>query len=418
MTDADELARRRRGILCLLLVATTYLSSPQQVVALPEIAVSEPDNDAVLILSPPLYAATTRLAVGTAPRPLVRSEDGTTLVVGNAGSVSIVDIRSRSVSGTITGTPNTPWAMTLDAHGQLFVLDLLASVTTVVDVESRSVVAEIPSGRGPVAAALADNGDLLVVNLEDENVVFIDTQTLRIKRRVRVGRSPVRISVAGDRALVANAGDGTFTILSVESGETIRTTPVELALLPPFLNSTAVLGIFPTRSPDAAIVAQTIDYGDQSVFGLVVADSVTGCLRRATPNGELTPPGRPIDLALTSDRARIVVAADGAGFSAPGILSIFDASSLKEERRIALDQRPGGVAITSEGSSGASHGCQIDPAGSKIPIAWLPVLLWVGWGRGWRIGRAHGRAECLADRPNRNLEPRFLAAGLPIRRDE
>lgn len=353
--------------LCKAIVAFALWAVAQSATAHQLAVVTEPDNNSVSVFCSRSFRRVAQIPVGLAPRPLAVNRAGTMIFVGNSGSTSLIDVSTLSVVDEMSG-PSTPWALLASDDGsKLFSADLLANTVTVTDLLTRAVITTVSVGRGPVAAVFtADGQSLLVATLDDGEVVFLDAHSYAITRRVKVGHAPLSIAVDGDRAYIANAGDGTVSVLDTGAGVVTHVLPVDLAISPPYINATAAIQVVPTQGGRRGFIAQTADYGEQSVFALVSMNLVSGAIQRTTPSGEHTPQGRLLDAVLSQDGTSLIVIADAFGFgNLAGFLKRFNTSSLEQSDSVILDHLPGDLLLVSDNVPAPGSGCQV---GSPTPV--------------------------------------------------
>ena len=91
---------------------------------------------------------------------------------------------------------------------------------SVINTDTKTVVATIPVGREPQGVAFAPDGaTAYVTNIKDNTVSVIDTATRTQTTTIAVGRSPQSIAVAvtpnGPRAYVPNFDDDTVTVVNL-----------------------------------------------------------------------------------------------------------------------------------------------------------------------------------------------------------
>src|SRR5690348_6031892 len=142
-------------------------------------------------------------------------------------------------SGRLSGLTRKPlwWVLTSLAvagfevtqpgHAQVtqdvYVPDSLADTASVIDSAGRQVVATVPVGTFPVAAAVTPDGRYAYVanygtgTGSNDSVSVIDTSTRQVVGTVTVGQSPAALAVAPDGSCVyvANQSSGTLSVIGV-----------------------------------------------------------------------------------------------------------------------------------------------------------------------------------------------------------
>jgi YVTN family beta-propeller protein len=131
-----------------------------------------------------------------------------------------------------TGEPayHSPNHIILSPDGDLaYVVNQTANSVSVIDVEARKVLREIPVGEFPSHIALTpDGGTLLVTCLHTSSIDVVDLAENRVSRTLRTGFEPygVTASAGGEELYVANALSNTVSIIDLESGKTRFEVPV------------------------------------------------------------------------------------------------------------------------------------------------------------------------------------------------
>jgi YVTN family beta-propeller protein len=137
----------------------------------------------------------------------------------NTGMLHILDIRDRSVAGTVR-LGSSPFGIAVSpVSEQVFVLMGGTNEVWVIDPGRESVVGKIPVGDGPDGIAVTPDGKrVFVANSRSGDLTVIDAETLRPQITIPVGKMPfgVTISPDGKRVFVVNAGSRTLTALPVD----------------------------------------------------------------------------------------------------------------------------------------------------------------------------------------------------------
>jgi YVTN family beta-propeller protein len=136
--------------------------------------------------------------VGRMPADVFLAPDDRTLFVALTGDRFV---EAWDVSGGLNAAPKLAariatgdGAHAFRARGDrrhLFVSNRVANTISLLDMQTRSVVAEYPAPGGPdCMELLADGRTLLVTSRWARKLTFIDTETRKVVRQVDVGRSP------------------------------------------------------------------------------------------------------------------------------------------------------------------------------------------------------------------------------------
>jgi outer membrane autotransporter protein len=157
--------------------------------------------------------------VGIGPSNVTVSPDGKFVYVANQNSnnVSIVDVATSQVVGSPISVGNTPLGIAVTPDGKfLYVSSFFDGAVKVIDTSTRTVVATIPGvGSNSFNLAISPNGQFAyVVNEFSNNVSVINTATRQVVNTVGVGFAPLGIAFTPDGkfAYVANQGDSVSVV--------------------------------------------------------------------------------------------------------------------------------------------------------------------------------------------------------------
>jgi YVTN family beta-propeller protein len=118
------------------------------------------------------------------------SPDGKTFYV-SAGTLSAIDVASRSVKGAVDLKQSNPYRLGLSPDGStLFATDLTYGTTTVVDAATLSVRRSLRGIAPPYAVAVRPNGHALILNENSNALARVDTSALQASPGFAVGDSP------------------------------------------------------------------------------------------------------------------------------------------------------------------------------------------------------------------------------------
>lgn len=155
-----------------------------------------------------------RVATEVQPKSVSISPDGERLAVCHFGradrdNVFLYDSATLARIGAVHFEGN-PVESAWSADGRtLYVSNFRRNVLEVIDVESLSVVAEVPVGLHPKTVALSRDGALIyVANYFDGSISVIDAKELREVRRLETGERPRGLGVLADGTLLASAFHG------------------------------------------------------------------------------------------------------------------------------------------------------------------------------------------------------------------
>ena len=137
----------------------------------------------------------------------------------NTGILHILNIRERSVTGTVS-LGSSPFGITVSpVSEQVFVLIGGTDEVWVIDPGKQAVVSKIPVGDGPDGIAFTPDGKrIFVANSRDGDLTVIDAETLQAQITIPVGKMPFGVAVSPDgrQVFVVNTGSRTLTALPTD----------------------------------------------------------------------------------------------------------------------------------------------------------------------------------------------------------
>ncbi len=214
------------------------------------------------------------------------------------------------------------------AGPRAYVANRYNAAVTVIDTATRAVVAFVPVGLGPMAAAVHPDGSEVFVTMGPEDAVaVIATDSNSLVDVIPVGDNPsdIDLSSDGQRAYVVNTGSRSLSVVDTAARSVLRT--VALANHP--------FGV--TLHPDDRTVYVSGDYP-----GLVSAiDAASGAVTATLTLGVSLGA-----LAMHPTEGRLYVADSGSDE-----LVVVDTASLSVVDRIAVGDSPVGVAVHPDGAT-------------------------------------------------------------------
>ena len=187
------------------------------------------------------YDVTATITVGSKPRGVAVSPDGTTAYVANSFSntVSVINTTTNTVTTTITvGTRPRGVAVSPDGT-TAYVTNNTANTVSVINTTTNAVTATITVGTSPYGVAVSPDGtEAYVTNTGSNNVSVINTTTNAVDT-ITVGTDPLGVAVTpdGTKAYVTNYADGTVSVINtttnaVDATITVGTAPYAVAVTP------------------------------------------------------------------------------------------------------------------------------------------------------------------------------------------
>jgi YVTN family beta-propeller protein len=204
---------------------------------------AEANRNTVAFINTCPYAIAQRVTVGSFPLAVKVTPDRQFAWVsnGDSASISIVNIGSKTVVGTISlpafnGDPATPGSIAFTPDGSVaYVTNHDAnpgSVIFVIDVPNRKLLTTIPTDGYPASVAITPDGTTVwVPNRADSTITIIDTMTNTVTAKIAADYPlGVAFNPTGTRAYVAEAelgnAVGYLRVFDVSSTATIARIPV------------------------------------------------------------------------------------------------------------------------------------------------------------------------------------------------
>jgi YVTN family beta-propeller protein len=174
-----------------------------------------------------------RITVGFHAAHVVADAAGRRAYVTNAGddTLSVVDLERRTVVGTVR-TGRYPHGLRMSPDGRwVHVANVRGGSVSVIDTQTLSEVARIPVGVTPVQVGHTPDGKRLYVSLRDaDSVAVVDLASRKVLGTVKVGSRPIQVHATPDgrHVYVANQGTAekpadTVSVIEVASGRVIDT---------------------------------------------------------------------------------------------------------------------------------------------------------------------------------------------------
>lgn len=195
----------------------------------------------ITVIDTDTHSVVEHIAVGASPSWLTPAPDGSRLYSVNAGSLSIVDLGTNAVVGTVPlgPAPAGEAVVTLDG-ASVYVLDLVLEEVWVIETASFGVVAKIPVGAGALRMALSPSGEhIYLVDRVNQEVTVIDTTTRVVIENVSLAATPATVTFTEDGALAltANFASNSVSVLnafdhSLAAAVPVGEGPVWLAITP------------------------------------------------------------------------------------------------------------------------------------------------------------------------------------------
>ena len=271
----------------------------------------------------------TTVTVGSRPYDVAITPDGNYAYVVNynAGTVSVIQISTNTVTATVTVGTN-PYAVAITPDGNYaYVANYGSNTVSVIQISTNTVTATITVGSGPSGAAITPDGNYAYVTNRGSgtvSVIQLSTNTVTATVTVKSGPNGVRITPDGNYAYVANDNSGDVSVIQISTNTvtatvTVGSTPVEVAI-----------------TPDGNY-AYVTNYGSNTVSVIQISSN--------TVTATITVGTNPYGVAITPDGNYAYVANNGSN-----TVSVIQISSNTVTATVTVGSSPEGVAITPDGN--------------------------------------------------------------------
>ena len=166
-----------------------------------------------------------------APHGMAISNDDRWLYTTCEGrnEIAVVDLKTHALSHTIATNQAGSHLIVLSRDGKhAYVSNFWHGTVSAIDLQSRSLIAQVFTGRGSEGIGLsADDQFVFVTRVEDNEIVKVDTKTLSVVGRKTLvkGSSPIRVWPSmqnSEHILVNNVGSGTLQVLKASDLDLVR----------------------------------------------------------------------------------------------------------------------------------------------------------------------------------------------------
>jgi YVTN family beta-propeller protein len=296
---------------------------------------------------------------GRESRPLAVTSDGSTLVVVNPDSntVTLVALDTREVIEEVPVGVH-PVAVALHPSKPLaYVANHEADSISILDLGSRSVVATLPVDDRPAGVAIREQGDLLAVaEYGADTVRLLDLSTFETVVSISVIDRPYAVAFTpqGETLLVTHLLSGTITLIQMNdyASSTVST----------WANVAPAPGVTIDGEGSRAYLPQTMAHGlgrntqfDNTVFAKVSVVDLTEREHATAEHVSLPekdqPVGLPWDVGLAKGDTELWVV--NAASNDVSILSIEDPARPRRVAHVSVADNPRGIVI--DGSRGLAY---------------------------------------------------------------
>jgi YVTN family beta-propeller protein len=134
----------------------------------------------------------------------------------NAGSVTIIDGATATVTGTIPAGRGSFSVAVNPVTNKVYVANQVSNDVTVIDAANNNQTSTVTAGQAPYSVAVNPvTNKVYVANQNSNNVTVIDAANNNQTSTIMAGQGPYSVAVnpATNRIYVANAGDNTVTVI-------------------------------------------------------------------------------------------------------------------------------------------------------------------------------------------------------------
>jgi PQQ-dependent catabolism-associated beta-propeller protein len=215
------------------LIAIALMTCAPSIVGAHEIFVSNEKDNTVSVVDTEKMEVVRTIRVGSRPRGLKISPDGSKLFVCASDSNAIQEFNVHTSEHSFDFSDvDDPEQLALSGDGKrLYTANEDSASVTAIDVETRKIVGRVDVGVEPEGIAVSPDGTTVVVTSETSNMVhFIDTAKLEVFDNVLVGSRPrhAEFSADGKKLWVSSEIAGTVSVIDVASRSIERTIGFEV----------------------------------------------------------------------------------------------------------------------------------------------------------------------------------------------
>lgn len=166
----------------------------------------------------------------------VRASAGELWMVATRSSyVFVIDLGTNEIVETFPTHQDKSHMIALDADERYgYIANIGSDSVTVVDCDSRRIVADPPVGESPEGIAVHPTAGVLVSNQDEDYLTILDVEALKEVNRALLGETPIRVVISPDTeyALVPNRESHDVSVIdcAYELGGEVR--PWEIARIP------------------------------------------------------------------------------------------------------------------------------------------------------------------------------------------
>jgi PQQ-dependent catabolism-associated beta-propeller protein len=190
--------------------------------------VSDEAANVVHVIHAPRWKEAASIAVGKRPRGMELSHDGKRLYValGNDDRIDVIDLASRKVVDQLPSGPD-PERFVVSPDGRwLYVANENDNTVSFVDIARRKIVHEVPVGAEPEGMAVSPDGRWVICTSESASLVhFIDAASATLVDSVLVGTRPrdAVFSADGSQLWVSSETRASVAVFAMPSRKVAHT---------------------------------------------------------------------------------------------------------------------------------------------------------------------------------------------------
>jgi PGF-pre-PGF domain-containing protein len=191
--------------------------------------VTNEDSNTVSVIDTATNTVKATVEVGSDPKGIAITPDGTNVYVTNydSNTVSVIGTATNKVTDTIE-VGKSPWAVAVSPDGtKVYVTNDVCSTVSVIDTSTNVVTTLVDlKYQNPSGVAISPDGtNVYVSSGSSNNVSIISTASNEVTNTIIVGSVPhgVAVSPDGKNVYVANTNSKTVSVISTAANEVIAT---------------------------------------------------------------------------------------------------------------------------------------------------------------------------------------------------
>lgn len=260
--------------------------------------VSNNDDNSISIIDTATQLVTHTTAVGTQPRAIAITPDGSQIYTANSGSgtVSAINAATNLVSASVT-VGNQPSCISVLPNGdKAYVAKVFNSTISVIDTTTNSILSGIALQTSAVSTTITPDGtQLLAGTITSNRVSFVNTASDTLTNTRVFGNIPMIIDITpdGSKACIVDNGNNTLFVFNLTTNATtsipLISQPFGIAISPDggraYVNLLArTVAVIDLNTLQVLANITTGNPGNRPSAVLIAPDGTTGYIANLTNN--------------------------------------------------------------------------------------------------------------------------------------